>query len=333
VGHRIGSWLLVAVLAFAVGSVLALAAVEPRDRGLSVISPDIPEATDRFIAPPARERIHRPLVEGSVAGFPDLAKLSGDGRNETGQTVLTAADLSVEPTAAHGIGTPTASNRMDSIAGQRQPDWRARLLARIGDPNVAYILLLLGLYGLVYEFANPGTVLPGTVGTVSLLLAVYAFQAIPINLAGLAILALGLGLMITEALIPSVGALGLVGIAAFVYGSLILIETDAPGIRLSLPLVLGSAAISALLLFFIVGLALKVRRHPVVTGSEELREAVGESVAGFPGAGSVHLRGEIWSAHADHAIPPGTPIRVIGRDGLTLLVEPLSDALHEDHPC
>jgi membrane-bound serine protease (ClpP class) len=204
----------------------------------------------------------------------------------------------------------------------KPPDWKTRLLAIISDPNVAYILMLVGIYGLVYEFSNPGAVLPGTVGAVSLLLALYAFQLLPINYAGMALIILGLALMIAEAFAPSFGALGIGGGAAFVVGSLILIDTGAPGFGLSIPLIVGFAIGSALLLFFIVAMALRAYRKPVGSGAEEMLGAVGEALDGFPGGGSVHVHGEVWTARSEVAIPSHAPVRVVGRDGLTLLVEP-----------
>jgi membrane-bound serine protease (ClpP class) len=188
---------------------------------------------------------------------------------------------------------------------------------------VAYILLLIGIYGLIYEFSNPGAVLPGTLGAMSLLLALYAFQLLPVNYAGLALMVLGLALMIGEAFTPSFGALGLGGTAAFVAGSLILIDTDVPGLGISLPLILGVAVTSALLLGFMATMALRAWRRPVASGAEELEGAQGEAVSGFPGGGRVHLHGEIWAARSPVPIPRGAPIRVVGREGLTLLVEPL----------
>jgi membrane-bound serine protease (ClpP class) len=202
-------------------------------------------------------------------------------------------------------------------------------LALLSDPNVAYILLLIGFYGLVYELANPGTVLPGIVGAVCLVLALYAFQWLPINWAGLALIGLGLGLMIAEAFAPALGALGVSGAAVFVIGSLTLINTDSPGTGISIPLIVGLAVASALLLFFVVRLGIKARRRPVTTGWEDLIGATGTAVSGFPGAGSVRVHGEVWSARCRQPIPPGQPIRVCARDGLILLVEPLAEPLPE----
>ena len=145
---------------------------------------------------------------------------------------------------------------------------------------MAYILLLIGIYGLIYEFSNPGTVLAGTVGAVSLVLALYAFQLLPVNYAGVALMLLGLALMIAEAFLPSFGALGIGGIAAFVVGSLILVDTDVPGFGLSIPLVLTFAFTSALLLVVIIGIAIRSRRRAVVSGSEQL---IGAPVRCGPG--------------------------------------------------
>jgi membrane-bound serine protease (ClpP class) len=181
---------------------------------------------------------------------------------------------------------------------------------------------LVGVYGLVYEFSNPGAVVPGTVGAVCLVLALYAFQLLPINYAGAALMLLGLALMIAEAFAPSFGALGISGVAAFVVGSLILVDTEAPGFGLSVPLVLSLALVSSLLLFAVVALALRSRGRPVVTGSEELIGAVGTALSGFPGEGSVHLHGEVWSARSEVAIAPGSAVHVVAREGLNLIVSP-----------
>jgi membrane-bound serine protease (ClpP class) len=232
--------------------------------------------------------------------------------------LLAQIDGRTVTTAAGEIRLETAGLAVVEIA----PDWHSRLLAIISNPNLAYILLLIGVYGLIYEFSNPGAVLPGTVGAVSLVLALYAFQLLPINYAGAALMLLGLALMVAEAFAPSFGALGISGVAAFVVGSLILVDTDAPGFGLSVPLVLSLALATSLLLFAVVALALRSRGRPVVTGSEELIGAVGTALSGFPGKGSVHLHGEVWSARSAVPIEPGGPVRVIARDGLSLIVSP-----------
>ena len=224
-----------------------------------------------------------------------------------------------------GVAAPRTLDTAAAAVAPSRPSVPDRLLGVLRDPNVAYVLLLLGVYGLVFELANPGTVLPGTLGAVSLVLALYAFALLPVNWAGLALIGLGLGLMIAEAFTPSFGALGLGGIATFVIGSVILIDSDTPGGAVALPLIAGFAVASAVLLALVVGLAVKAHRRPVVTGGEQLLGARGTAVSGFPGAGAVHLHGEVWSARCPQPLSPGTAIRVLARDGLTLVVEPLSD--------
>ena len=201
------------------------------------------------------------------------------------------------------------------------PDWQSRILSFISNPNIAYVLMLVGIYGLIYEFSNPGTVLPGTVGVVSLVLALYAFQLLPVNYAGMALMLLGLALMVAEALMPSFGALGIGGVAAFVVGSLMLIDTRAPGFGLSVSLILSFAVVSAVLVFFVVSMALRSHRRPVVSGSEELVGATGHALSTFSGEGSVRLHGEVWSARSQVPVATGEEVEVVGRDGLVLLVK------------
>jgi membrane-bound serine protease (ClpP class) len=290
----------------------------------------------------------RKLVNDAAAYLRGLAELNGRNADWAERAVREGASLSAEEALRLGVVdliAPDLTALLKALDGRpvrlpqgtrrlatagipielRAPDWKTRLLAVIGDPNIAYILMLLGVYGLIFEFSNPGTVLPGTLGALFLLLALYAFQLLPVSYAGVGLIALGLALMIGEAFAPSFGALGLGGVAAFVAGSLILMDTQAPGFGISLPLILGFAVTSALGLFFLSGMALTAWRRPVTSGAEELIGAPGVALSGFPGSGSVRLHGEVWSARSAVPIPPGTAIRVSGRDGLTLLVEPGGD--------
>lgn len=204
-----------------------------------------------------------------------------------------------------------------------QPDWLNELLATISNPNIAYILMLVGIYGLIYEFANPGSLLPGISGAIALLLALYAFQVLPINYAGVALILLGLFLMVAEAFVPSFGALGIGGTIAFVFGSLILIDTDLPGFGISMPLVFSVAVSSALLLVIIVRMALQSRKRPVVSGAEELSGANGYVLEDFSEHGQVHVHGEVWQAITDQPLKKDQPVHVVGRQGLVLKVSPL----------
>jgi len=204
-----------------------------------------------------------------------------------------------------------------------EPTWRYRLLSVISDPNVAYFLLLLGFYGLIYELANPGVFLPGVAGGISLLLAFYAFQILPINYSGLALILLGIILLISEAFIPSFGSLGIGGIVAFAVGSLILI--DDASLRISLPVIVSTTAVSALLILLLVGRMLTLRKKKVRTGEEALIGMIGEAAHDFSGKGRIRLLGESWQATSAERIRQGEKVRVTCRNGLELTVEKLKE--------
>lgn len=214
----------------------------------------------------------------------------------------------------------TASARVE----QRQPDWKTELLGVITSPTIAYVLLLIGVYGLILEGYNPGAILPGVVGAICLLLALYAFQMLPVNYAGFGLIALGIILMIAEAMAPSFGILGIGGVIALVIGSIILIDTDAPGFVVSRPLIGAIALASGLGLMAIIGLAVKARQRPVVAGAEELIGSTGEALEDFDGDGFVFVHGERWSARSRGAMRAGQAVAVTGIHGLTLEVEPVT---------
>ena len=144
-----------------------------------------------------------------------------------------------------GAGEMTLATK-DLVIERVETDWRTQLLAVITNPNVAYLLMLVGVYGLLLEGYNPGAVLPGVVGAIALLLALYAFQVLSMNYAGLGLIVLGIALMIAEAFAPSFGVLGVGGVLAFVIGSIILMDTEAPGFQIARPLIGGMALAGAL---------------------------------------------------------------------------------------
>jgi membrane-bound serine protease (ClpP class) len=203
-----------------------------------------------------------------------------------------------------------------------EPDWRSRLLAVIGDPGIAYILMLLGIYGLIYEFSNPGMLFPGVVGGICLLLALFALQVMPINYVGLALMILGIVLMISEAFIPSFGALGIGGLIAFIIGSVMLIDTDLPGYGVPWQLIVPVAVASGLFSFFVVGMAIKARSRPVVTGSEEMVGARGEILEDMEHEGWARIHSEQWRVRSRVPLKRGDTVRVRARHDLVLDVEP-----------
>lgn len=202
------------------------------------------------------------------------------------------------------------------------PTWRDNFLAAISNPNIAYILLLIGIYGLIFEFSNPGFVLPGIVGAASLIMALYALQMLPVNYAGLALLVLGLALITAEAFIPSFGILGIGGIVTFVFGSIMLFDTDLPGFQVSRYLIGGLATISSMLALMFITMAVRAWRRPAVSGSEGMIGIPGTILDWHQGAGHVATHGEVWSAVSPDNLRKGAQVRVMARDGLVLEVEP-----------
>ena len=203
-----------------------------------------------------------------------------------------------------------------------EADWRTRLLAVIADPNMALILMMIGIYGLLFEFANPGFLLPGVAGAISLVLALFALQMLPVNYAGLALILLGVGFFVAEAFVPSYGTLGLGGVVAFASGAVLLIDSEAPGFGVSPVLIGVLTAGSAALIVGVAGMAAKARRRPVVSGASSLLGAAGELVEFAGGEGWALVHGEHWKVHGSGALRPGDRVRVTGTRGALLEVGP-----------
>lgn len=292
-----------------------------------------------------KDAMSKKIINDAVAYIRGLAELRGRNADWAEKAVREAASLSAEDALENNVIDLVASDlaqllqsidgRSIDVLGQQkilstagltierlEPDWRARLLSIITDPNVAYILMLIGIYGLIYEFANPGMILPGVAGTICLLLALFAFQVLPINYAGLALMLLGISFMVAEVFVPSFGALGIGGVIAFVIGSIMLLDTDIPGYGISIPLIGFFALLSAALFMFVLGMAIKARQRPVVSGMEEMVGSFGEVMDDFETTGRVHVHSESWQAHSTSPVQRGQRVRVVGMDGLQLLVEP-----------
>jgi membrane-bound serine protease (ClpP class) len=203
-----------------------------------------------------------------------------------------------------------------------QADWRTRFLGVITNPSVALILMMIGIYGLLFEFASPGFGAAGVAGGICLILALYALQLLPVNYAGLALLLLGVAMMVAEVFVPSFGALGIGGIAAFVFGALILFDTDLPGFGIPLGLIVGVALSSAFLIAAVGGMALKARRRALVSGAETLIGADGEVLEDVRWA---RVQSENWRVTADVPLHPGQQVRVVSRKGLVLNVAPVGN--------
>jgi len=204
-----------------------------------------------------------------------------------------------------------------------EPDWRTRFLSVITDPTIAYVLMLLGIYAIIFELAHPGLVLPGVVGIVSLLVALYALHMLPINYAGLALIVVGLALMVAEAFLPAYGSLGVGGVIAFVIGSVILIEV--PGYSVPYALIGGFALASAAFLIVVLAVLLKSRKRPVVSGREELIGASGEIIEAAGQEGWARVHSETWQVRSRAPLEPGQRVRVTAMEGLLLDVVPESE--------
>ena len=276
-------------------------------RGLAELRGRNAEWAERAV----REAVSLSATEALELGVVDLVAANIED-------LLRQIDGRVVKTAAGDLTLATADARIEQVL----PDWRSRLLAVIGDPSIAYILMLLGIYGLIYEFSNPGMLFPGVVGGICLLLALFALQVMPISYAGLALMVLGIVLMISEAFIPSFGALGLGGVVAFAIGSVMLIDTEAPGYGIPWMLVVPVAVASALFSFFAVGMALKARSRPVVTGAEEMLGARGEFLDDMAREGWARIHGEQWRVRSGMPLKRGDRVRVRARHDLILEVEP-----------
>jgi len=298
-------------------------------------------------APPDDSSMHRKMVNDAAAYIRSLAQMRGRNADWAEKAVRQAASLSATQALEKQVIDLMATDAADllgkldgkaikTVSGKHtlhtggvaierlEPSWPNRILSIITDPNVAYILMLLGVYGLFFELANPGFVLPGVIGGICLLLALFAFQVLPVNFAGLALIGLGIAFMIAEVFVPSFGALGLGGVIAFIVGSIMLMDTGVPGFALSLTLIIGVALTSAAFFILIAGMALKARRRPIVSGSEEMTGALGEAVENFDTQGNIHIHGEIWQATANTPIKKGQTVRVTGMDGLVLSVGPVN---------
>lgn len=290
--------------------------------------------------------MERKAINDATAYIHGLAELRGRNVEWAERAVTEAASLSAEEAVQQNVVDLVVAD-LDGLLGaldgrvveikerevtlatdgleviEQAPDWRSELLAIITNPNVAYMLMLLGIYGIFFELANPGAIVPGVIGAIALVLALYAFHVLPVNYAGVALVLIGMAFMVAEVFMPSFGALGIGGLAAFVAGSIILLDTEVAAFSLSLPLVIALALTSLAFMMFVTGLALRQRRRPVVSGREQLIGSVGEALEAFAGEGRVHAHGETWSARSRVPVGAGQAVRITAIDGLVLEVEPL----------
>ena len=306
--------------------------------------PPRPTTTDKNSPPEPLDTLTRKQINDAAAYIRGLAQLRGRNADWAEQAVREAASLSADEALRLKVVDYVANDVADllkqldgkslNVAGQtlklstagatlidHAPDWRTQLLAVITNPSVALLLIMIGVYGLMFEFMNPGSGVGGVLGGICLLLGLYALQLLPVNYAGVGLILLGLAFMIAEAFLPSFGVIGFGGVVAFVVGAVILMDTDVPGFGIPLTLIIGMALTSALLLMTLVGMALKARRRALVSGDAGLvgsLATVTGLLPGLPMSGWVQLQGEKWQVRSNSPLRLGQQVRVVARKGVLL---------------
>jgi len=211
------------------------------------------------------------------------------------------------------------------IVEKIEPGWRLKVLGTIAQPEIAILLLMVGLYGLLFEGYNPGAIIPGVAGVICLLLAAYALQVLPVNYVGLALILVGLALITAEAFVPSFGALGIGGTAAMIFGLIMMFDSGIPGFGISIAFVTGVGLVSGLALLWLLSYLVKARRQGAVSGRDRIIGGHGVAMESFTGEGKVWLEGEAWSATAKRPVEKGQTVVVRNLDGLVLRVDPLAE--------
>ncbi|NKL81465.1 NfeD family protein [Rhizobium leguminosarum] len=261
-------------------------------------------------------------AERAVRDAASLSSTAAEREKVIDFTATTVDDLMAQANGrtVHVGETDIRLDTTGLIVQNVEPDWRTRLLSVIADPNVALILMIIGIYGLIFEFLTPGAVIPGTVGGISLLLGLYALAMLPVSYAGVGLIVLAVALFVAEAHTPTFGVLGLSGAVALVLGATILFDTDVPDLEVSWPVLIG-IGISGLAFSFIVArLAFTARRHAVVTGAEQMIGISGKVSDWTDTTGYIIAHGERWRAVCAEQLTAGEDVTVIAREGLTLEV-------------
>jgi membrane-bound serine protease (ClpP class) len=307
-----------------------------------------PSETEKDKQPPSdATAMERKVINDAVAYIRSLAELRGRNADWAEKAVREAATLTASAALKERVADVIAKDVEDLLAqidGRKVtttagelllqtrgrpvveivPVWKSRIMTVIADPNIALILMMIGIYGILFEFWHPGTLIPGVIGAISLIVALAALSVLPVNYAGLALLLLGVALMVAEAFLPSFGIAGFGGIVAFALGALFLFDpeqSDVP-IQVSWQVVAGLTAASAAFFLGVLGLAARARTRPVRTGAEQMIGSIGQVLSWHESEGRVHVHGEIWAAQSDATLAKGQLVRVVGLTGLTLAVEP-----------
>ena len=296
--------------------------------------------------PAGSTAMERKVMNDAIAYIRSLAETHGRNADWAEEAVRDAATLTAAEALEKNVIDIVAASRAELLAeidGREvqannrtvtldtaslviealEPSLRIKILSMIANPQVALLLMLVGVYGLVFEGWNPGAIVPGVVGIVCLLLAAYALQVLPVNYAGLALIIVGVILIIAEAFVPSFGALGLGGIVAFMFGSIMMFDSGIPGFGISMTFVVTFSTIMGLALLWLVHFLVKLQRRGPVSGAASIIGGTGVAMESFTGAGRVWLEGESWQAQSSVPIQKDQEVRVTALDGLLLHVEPI----------
>ena len=320
---------------------------EAKDEAIDDGEEDNEEGTaEKQPTPVAGDTMTKKIVNDAVAYIRSLAEMRGRNADWAEQAVRDSVSLSSEEALQQDVVDIIATDTNDlltkvdgwqvNINGQDviletsdleivsiEPDWRNELLSVITNPNIAYILMLLGVYGLFFEMANPGYVLPGVIGGISMLLALYALQVLPVNYAGLALMILGVIFMVAELFAPSFGALGIGGIIAFVVGSIILFDTEGSELQVAIPIIVAVSTVTSIFFLIVLRMVFAAHRKPVVSGVDEMLGSIGQVLEDFEASGRIHIHGETWQVKSKLPLNRGDQVRVTAIDGLILSVEPI----------
>lgn len=283
-------------------------------------------------------------MEDAVAYIRALAELRGRNADWAERAVREAATLTSSQAVEENVADFIASNvaeLLEKADGRTvvleddeeitlatsnadieriDPDWRDELLSVITNPNIAFILMMLGIYGLIFELSNPGAMVPGVLGAISILIALYALNVLPVNYAGLGLMLLGVGMMVGEAFMPSFGILGVGGLVAFALGATMLFDTEIPGFELSYWTIGVVTAMTGAVMITLIGYLVRSHKRPVVSGEGTLVGTHAEVDTWSHGHGRVRLQGELWNAEGPARLRPGQQVRIVDVEGLKLTV-------------
>jgi membrane-bound serine protease (ClpP class) len=297
-------------------------------------------------APPPGSAMERKVLNDAIAYIRGLAEAHGRNADWAEKAVREAATLTAEGALAENVIDLIANNQLELLAAIHgrevtinnqtvtldteglkveaiEPSLRIKILTTISNPEIVLLLVLIGIYGLLLEGYNPGAMVPGVVGVIALLLAAYALQVIPVNYAGLALIIVGIGMIVAEAFVPSFGALGLGGIAAFIFGAIMMFDSGIPGYDISIAFVVVFAVVTGSAMLLTVTYLLKLQRRGAVSGSGSIVGGTAVAMQDFAGNGKVWLEGESWQAVSSAPVVKGQQVVVRAMEGLILHVEPL----------